>query len=702
MSQPGEDETYYASARLRSERKLTSKAQEILDQSINSYSDQLEKLWKDVDKFIEHINLTLPADPQVVRHLKVELESRIHRFDSLFSDFCAFLERERTEKCQQELDRIRMSRRGYDILFDAVFRRLKGALQGPSPRAQEIQIQQEEEVRSNQSHENSSRNSSLSRQSSLLSEKKKKAEIARAKLKYTELEIQMKKEQSLLALERAKSQKKSDDLEADLELLSMKREVAVAEAEILSMEGGSQCDRSDTNIKHLGSIDSKTRTESYVEQHAQFRSQQSVNYMDPEMTMNENANQRSDHHITEPRVSTLNPQAVPYFPPQPLLDARGQTVTSDFTRYLLKKDLMLSRLIKFNDKPEFYPSWKSSFRSVMMDLQVTPEEEIDFLIKYTSLSSQQQIISIKTASVSNPVLGLQRIWQRLEERYGCPEMIEFALKTKLNSFAAISSKDYRRLYELSDILDEILAVKEDVRYQSLLAYFDASTGINPIVMKLPYQLQEKWTNTAVKYTNEHNIVYPPFHVFVNFIREQSRIKNNPSFTYTDKNLNSQKPGDKKEKIASKKTDVSRQQTNSGKENQCPLHKSNHSLEQCKTFRTKSFDERRKILKENNMCFRCCLKDHKQRDCQSDVQCGECGSKFHTSPLHINRNKQGTFPQRNYGGENTSDNQVSLSQSVNNQSVSSKCTQICGGQFGGKSCAKTIPVHVYPKTVHRNL
>lgn len=59
-------------------------------------------------------------------------------------------------------------------------------------------------------------------------------------------------------------------------------------------------------------------------------------------------------------------------------------------------------------------------------------------------------------------------------------------------------------------------------------YYDASVRVNPIVMKLPYNLQEKWTNTAVKYTNEHNAVYPSFHVFVRFVQEQSRIKNNPT------------------------------------------------------------------------------------------------------------------------------------------------------------------------------
>ncbi|XP_061165100.1 uncharacterized protein LOC133174074 [Saccostrea echinata] len=273
----------------------------------------------------------------------------------------------------------------------------------------------------------------------------------------------------------------------------------------------------------------------------------------------------------------------------------------------------------------------------MRDLQVTPEEEIDFLIKFTSLSAQQQIISIKAASASNPVHGLQRIWQRLEERFGCPEMIESALKTKLNAFAPITLKDYRRLYDLSDILDEILAAKEDIRYQSLLAYFDASTG-----------------------------------------------------KHSDKTL----------KISSRKTAVSRQPQilrNSGKENQCPLHKTNRSLEQCRAFRTKPFDERRKILKDNNLCFRCCSRDHKQAECHSDVQCGECGSKFHTSPLHVNRTKvQTSYPWRNYGGENFTERQVLDSENVNIPAVNSKCTQICGQTFGGKSCAKTILVHVYPK------
>lgn len=126
-------------------------------------------------------------------------------------------------------------------------------------------------------------------------------------------------------------------------------------------------------------------------------------------------------------------------------------IPADFTRYMLKKDLLVSRLIKFNNKPEFYPS----FKSVMLELDAKPEEEIYFLIKYTSNSSQQQIISIKSANSHNPRRGLQRIWQRLEERFGSPELIETSLKTKLNSFPPITNKELHRLYDLSDVLEEI-------------------------------------------------------------------------------------------------------------------------------------------------------------------------------------------------------------------------------------------------------
>lgn len=218
-------------------------------------------------------------------------------------------------------------------------------------------------------------------------------------------------------------------------------------------------------------------------------------------------------------------------------------------------------------------------------------------------------------------------------------------------------------------------------------------------MKLPYNLQEKWTNTAVKYTNEHNAVYPPFHVFVRFVQEQSRIKNNPSFMYNSSLTSTNKitsprntTSNKAERVLTRKTSVS-ETLSSDIENLCPIHRSNHSLEHCRAFRAKPLDQRRKILKDNNMCFKCLSKTHKQHECTSDVKCAECGSSYHSTPLHVKRKPvfvNSVISMRPDGGEDTGYR--------NRENVNSKCTQICGDPFNfkGKSCAKTVLVDVFKK------
>lgn len=103
----------------------------------------------------------------------------------------------------------------------------------------------------------------------------------------------------------------------------------------------------------------------------------------------------------------------------------------------------------------------------------------------------------KFSNVNNPTRALQRVWQRLDEGYGSPEMVEFALKQKLSNLPRLTNKDNKRLYELCDILSEVEAVKEDEKYAALLSYFDSSAGILPVLKKLPHSIQEKWKNHAV-------------------------------------------------------------------------------------------------------------------------------------------------------------------------------------------------------------
>jgi hypothetical protein len=140
-------------------------------------------------------------------------------------------------------------------------------------------------------------------------------------------------------------------------------------------------------------------------------------------------------------------------------------------------------------------------------------------------------MNMRSANVNNPKRGLERLWTRLDERYGSPEMIESVLKSRLTNFPRLSNRDNIKLYELSDILSEILCVKNQDEYSSILAYFDSSAGDKPVFEKLPYSLQEKWTTRAARYKTQHKTSFPPFSFFVDFVAAMSRVKNDPSFIY---------------------------------------------------------------------------------------------------------------------------------------------------------------------------
>ena len=98
-------------------------------------------------------------------------------------------------------------------------------------------------------------------------------------------------------------------------------------------------------------------------------------------------------------------------------------------------------------------------------------------------------------------------------------------------------------------------------------------------------------------------------------------------------------------------------------------------------------------------------EHKSKDCKTEIKCSACQSTRHPSALHIDHkpvhlecppvsspplplqtNLQSAPPLQFQGGERP----------ISGEPVVSKCTQICGDTFEGKSCAKIVLVKVYHK------
>ncbi|XP_056020363.1 uncharacterized protein LOC125680242 [Ostrea edulis] len=419
--------------------------------------------------------------------------------------------------------------------------------------------------------------------------------------------MQAKAQQTRLAFaeKQTELQKEKNLLEAKLDLLEQQKEVATLEAEIRVLEDND----SSRGLEYFPSRYTELMVSSKEKFTADFVNGQ-TRFSDIE-SKEEKKIDIHDNILSPPRCEPLNPYASEFRP------CSYSGVATDLTQFLLKKDLLLSRFSSFSDRPETYETWKATFKNITKELNVTPFEEMDLLVKWLGPESRKFASSMRASNINNPFTGLRRIWDRLEERYGRPEMIETALKQKLYSFPKISSKEPKKLYDLLDILTEIESVKENPTYAILLSYFDSSSGVIPIINKLPHGLQEKWVSQAARYKKQFNVPFPPFGFLVNFIRELSTMKNDPALQY--------------ECSESSSTSKKRQQESKGTTGSLSVH----------------------------------------------------------SPMHPDQgpsNVTASVSTVADGGER---------KLPTKSTVDSKCTELCEQTLSGRSCAKVVPVRVYP-------
>ena len=361
--------------------------------------------------------------------------------------------------------------------------------------------------------------------------------------------------------------------------------------------------------------------------------------------------------------------------------ATPNDVQIHLSNYLARKELLSTRVTNFDDRPEMFRAWKISFKAMIRELQANPREELDLLVKWLGPDSGRQAQSIRAANVHCPDRGVQRVWERLEERYARPESVEASLQSRLEIFPKLTHHDNTRLYDLCDIVSEILAIKEDPNFSSLLAYYDSSMGVNKIVNKLPHNIRDKWTNEAANYKERHHVHYPPFSFFEGFLRRQARIRNDPSFKFQD-----EPPKPRRFEgyptAVTKKTESTRLPVPL-----CPIHNTGHSLNDCRSFLSKPEKEKKEFLFINGLCFKCCeTNEHRARDCSSNPKCKICNQFGHATALHVD--SRNGAPK-----EPISEEDRSLERTTD---VSANCVEVCRDPLNtSKSCAKIVLTKVYP-------
>ena len=340
-------------------------------------------------------------------------------------------------------------------------------------------------------------------------------------------------------------------------------------------------------------------------------------------------------------------------------------------------------------------TWKHSFLNVMNDINSTTLEQLDLLLNNLGQVCKVQCENIRSTNARNPERALSQIWERLDLEYGSPEAVEHSMKQRIASFTSLTENDRKRYFDLFDLAAEVESLKGDDSLGSAFAYFDSSTGINDFVRKLPKRFREKWATTCDKYKINNKVSHVNFSVFVNFLKDLARLRNDPSLIMDNLPQNptvhhtpQRKPVQRSD-ISVHKTTVAPDQRGFEADSdisyiRCPIHggNSNHALRDCQKLQKKPSRERTDFLFKKGYCLKCCgQRRHLKKNCHESVKCEVCDSTEHVTILHPD-----FTPRKVHEGEQSD--------------VNSCCTEICNmPQNTSKSCSKIVLVNVFPEGKH---
>lgn len=673
-----------------------------LENRMQNDSIKLEKLWDRVvaviTKYRDHTETV-----EAIRVAMKDVRATFHEYETVWLSYMDFLARANTTETNQE-------RESVNNMMASRKQFLQSAISDLEERKREVLM----EIGSIRSGSRASTVSSSAVRAQARAE-------AAAAIKRAEMQKHrsLAESQSILRIqqeEMALARRRNEE-QAHIESLRLEEEaaVAIAKANAIDDELGIGTKHDDLQAFELPEVSSSQKVADFIsEQHpepTQPGSNPAPMFPAPQQRSTTHEPVVRDPTEMTPTIhqsrtrqaapsTTLNPSAPEFHGSDrrlpPSSDADGMRSYVDF---MARRELIANKIEKFDDNPMNYHTWKASFNNMIKNVTISPSEELSLLIEYTTRTSKQLVQRLRNAYIANPDKGTAELWRKLDERYGSNAVLVKAHLDRLSSFTKINYGDNKKIQELADLLLELDCAKKD-GVLSGLRVLDEPIYLKPIVTKLPRDVQGRWQKHAFRYMKTHDVHYPCFGEFVNFIEEISREKNDPNLSLTTMEGEQIEVRSRAKPRRAYKTDIpdvnrlSRGAPPSDPTNWCLLHRKPHSLTQCRAFRAKPIAERKSLLKQHGVCYRCLAStQHMAKDCRSAVKCSECNSERHLSALHV-----GLSPER---GEKVREDATQLApaeEALNHGEeaidVISKCTAVCRQFPGGKSCSKICLANIY--------
>lgn len=293
-----------------------------------------------------------------------------------------------------------------------------------------------------------------------------------------------------------------------------------------------------------------------------------------------------------------------------------------------------------------YPAFVTAFDSIICSNVPSNKDRLYFLDKYTRGKANNVVKGFLAMSSDS---AYDKARKMLDQRFGNPVHVAEAYKSSLRNWPKINDGDSSGLQDFSDFL---IRCEEAMKTMQSMGDLDSTETLRLVSSKLPSYSAVKWCRHAhERQTKSKKII--TFSAFMNFVREEAELANDPIFSPDALKAERKKTGSQPKwgwRNKSKKKDDSDLSANSlatsgtphpsdlasstksfadQTDQACPLCNGQHALVKCRKFLKSSVDERSEFIRSKALCFGCFKSGHMSSGCRSRSICKECGRRHHT-------------------------------------------------------------------------
>ena len=291
----------------------------------------------------------------------------------------------------------------------------------------------------------------------------------------------------------------------------------------------------------------------------------------------------------------------------------------------------------FNGNPIDFVEWKASFMSLIDGKNIPTTDKLHYLKRYVGGSAHKCLEGTFYRSDSE---AYSDAWNKLNQRYGQPFIIQKAFREKLSNWSKIQSKDAEGLRDFSDFLNACLQAMPHVKGLNILNDCEEN---QKLMRKLPEWIASRW-NRQVTLRLTEGKDFPSFKDFAKFMSMEAETACNPVTSFLALH-SAESCQDKWSTRVSKRNKASAFNTQTVVESNkqtttkekvktpCMLCQDNsHQLCKCPNFMKRKLEYRRTYVKDNRLCYGCLKPGHSAKECRHRHTCDSCKGR-HPTCLH---------------------------------------------------------------------